>query len=184
MKLFSLLKKNNSIPTYKCSCCGQIYDELPLCFGTDYPDYYFSIPTNEREMRIELKESLCVVDEQHFFHRGRLTIPITDHHDKLIFNVWTSISEDNFSKRMDLWEDQNRTKEEPYFGWLQTVVPTYGDTLNIKTIAIEQEVGLIPEIKSIEEKHPLTIDQENGISYKRAVEIVDEIMKQQHNPHK
>lgn len=181
MKLFSFLKKNNHKPTYKCSCCGQVYDELPLCFGTDFPAYYFSVPPDERERRIELKESLCVVDEQHFFHRGRLTIPIVDHTEKMIFNVWTSISADNFSKRMALWEDSKRIKEAPYFGWLQTIVPTYGDTLNIKTIAIEREVGIIPEIKSIEEGHRLTIDQENGITYKRAVEIVDEIMKRQHN---
>lgn len=180
MKLFSLLKKDNAKPTYKCSCCGQVYDELPLCFGSDFPDYYFSVPPDEREKRIELKESLCVVDEQRFFHRGRLTIPITDHNENLIFNVWTSISADNFGKRMDLWEDPNRTKEEPYFGWLQTIVPTYCETINIKTIAREQEVGLIPEIISIEEGHRLTIDQENGITYKRAVEIVDKIMKQEH----
>lgn len=82
---------------------------------------------------------------------------------------------------MDLWEDPNRIKEEPYFGWLQTTVPIYGDTLNIRTIAAEQEVGVIPEIKSIEEGHHLTIDQENGITYKRAVEIVDEIIRLQDN---
>ncbi len=64
---------------------------------------------------------------------------------------------------------------------MQTNVPTYGETLNIKTIAIEQNVGLIPEIKSIEEGHLLTIEQENGITYKRALEIVDEIMKYQHS---
>ena len=181
MKLFSFLKKGKSKPSYKCSCCGKTYDELPLCFGSDYPDYYFSVPPNEREQRIKLKESLCVVDEKHFFHRGRITIPIIDHNENLIFNVWTSISEDNFGKQMDLWENPNRINVEPYFGWLQTIVPTYGDTLNIKTIAEEQEVGIIPEIKSIEEEHPLTIDQEKGITYKRATEIVDKILRKQHN---
>ncbi|MBV6880836.1 DUF2199 domain-containing protein [Epilithonimonas ginsengisoli] len=181
MKLFPFFNKKEKKVAYKCSCCGKVYDELPLCFGSDYPNYYFSIPSDERETRIELKESLCVVDEKCFFHRGRLTIPIIDYNENLIFNVWTSISEDNFGKRMDLWENPNRVNEEPYFGWLQTNVSTYGETLNIKTIAIEQNVGLIPEIKSIEEGHLLTIDQENGITYKRAVEIVDEIMKYQHS---
>jgi hypothetical protein len=95
--------------------------------------------------------------------------------------VWTSISEDNFGKRMDLWEDLNRINAEPYFGWLQTIVPTYGDTLNIKTIAEEQEVGIIPEIKSIEEEHPFTIDQEKGITYKQASKIVAKILREQHN---
>ena len=32
-----------------------------LCFGTNKPDYYFSVPVNERAERIELKESLCVL---------------------------------------------------------------------------------------------------------------------------
>lgn len=82
---------------------------------------------------------------------------------------------------MDLWESPERIKEESYFGWLQTNVPTYGETLNIKAIAIEQGIGLIPEIKSIEKEHLLTKDQANGITYKRAREIVDEIMKHQQN---
>jgi hypothetical protein len=180
VKLFSFLNKKTNKTSYKCSCCGQIYDEVPLCFGSDCPSYYYSIPSNELDVRVELKESLCVIDKEHFFHRGRLTIPIIDHSDNLVFNVWTSISADNFAIRMDLWNDTNRINQEPYFGWLQTIVPTYGDTLNLKAIAIEQEAGKIPEIKMIEENHPLTLDQENGISYKKTLEIVDKILRQQH----
>ena len=180
MKLFSFLNKQKSKTSFKCSCCGIVYEELPLCFGSKYPDYYFSIPPEEREKRVELKESICVIDKQHFFHRGRLTIEITDYSENLIFNVWTSISSDNFGIRMDLWEDPNRIEQEPYFGWLQTIVPTYDNTLNIKTIAIEQKVGLIPEIKSIEENHSLTIDQENGITFKRATEKVNKILLEFH----
>jgi len=139
------------------------------------------VPADERERRIEIQESLCVVDGQHFFHRGRLAIPINNHDQDLIFNVWTSISGDNFKKRNDLWNDPNRIREEPYFGWLQTTVPTYGDTLNIKTIAIENEVGFIPTIRMIEEGHQLMIDQENGISFDKALEIVDIILTSGHS---
>lgn len=151
-----------------------------MTFGNDFPDYAYSVPPDEREKRIEIEESLCVVDGGHFFHRGRLTIPINNHDQDLIFNVWTSISESNFWKRNDLWNDPDRIKEEPYFGWLQTTVPTYGDTLNIKTIAIENEVGFIPTIRMIEEGHQLTIDQENGISFDKALEIVDIILTSGH----
>ncbi|TCC87245.1 DUF2199 domain-containing protein [Pedobacter frigiditerrae] len=180
MKLFSFLKKKEKKIGYTCSCCGQVYDEAPLCFGAAYPDYYFSVPPEERSERIELQPSLCVVDKEHFFHRGWLTIPIIDHNENLIFNVWTSISEENFGIRMDVWENPKRIDEDPYFGWLQTLVPTYGDTLNIKTKAVEQAVGLIPEIIVIEENHPLKINQDNGITYKQALEIVEKIMKEQH----
>ena len=51
---------------------------------------------------------------------------------------------------------------------------------HIKTIAIEQGVGLIPEIKVIEENHPLKIDQENGITFESALSIVDTILRDQH----
>lgn len=150
-----------------------MYDELPLTFGNDFPDHYFSVPPDERETRIKKEESLCVVDGKHFFHRGQLIIPITDHDQDLIFNVWTSISEDNFVKRNDLWNNPERVNEEPYFGWLQTTIPTYGDTLNLKTIAIENEVGNIPTIQMIEDGHSLTIDQEKGITFNKALQIVD-----------
>ncbi len=180
MKLFSLFKKKENKFTYKCSCCGQVYDEIPFCFGAELPDYYFSVPPEERAERIELKQSLCVVDKKHFFHRGRITIPIIDHKEKLMFDIWTSISEDNFGNRMDFWDKPERVNEGPYFGWLQSIIPTYGDTLNIKTVAIEQEVGLIPEIQVIEDNHPLKIDQDNGLTYKKALEIVDKILREQH----
>ncbi|MBL7817016.1 MAG: DUF2199 domain-containing protein [Saprospiraceae bacterium] len=181
MKLTSLPEESHHTTAYKCPCCGQTYDELPLCFGSDKPDYYYAIPTDEREKRIELKESLCVVDEEHFFHRCRLIIPIIDYPEDLIFNVWASISEDNFWIRMDLWGNPNRTQQNPYFGWLQTLVPTYGETLNIKTLAFEQEVGHIPHIKVVEENHALTIDQEKGITYEKALDIVDKILSEAHS---
>ncbi|HEY6063418.1 MAG TPA: hypothetical protein VIV35_07395, partial [Chitinophagaceae bacterium] len=55
-----------------------------------------------------------------------------------------------------------------------------GNTINIKTLVTEQEVGLIPSIKVIEENHPLTIDQHNGISFKIATRKVQEILEAFH----
>jgi len=81
-----------------------------------------------------------------------------------------------------MWNDPGRVNNEPYFGWLQTVVPTYGNTLNLKTLAREQEVGLIPTIELIEEGHPLTFDQRNGISFDTAAKKVEAILKEFHNP--
>lgn len=175
-----VIKQTDSGIVYQCSCCGQEYAELPLCFGTGYPDYYFAIPPDERESRVEMTESLCVIDGEHFFHRGRLTIPINDYDQDLIFNVWATVSKQNFEKRNDLWNNADRVNEPPYFGWMQTVVPTYGDTINITTQATENEVGLIPTITVTEEGHRLTEDQQNGINLEQAMEIVGEILSREH----
>lgn len=177
LNIFNIKDKK---PIYKCSCCGQEYDEIPLCFGPDYPDYYFSIPPDEREKRVELIESLCVVDEDHFFHRCRLNIPIIDHNEDFIWNVWTSISKENFIKRNDLWTNPDRINEPPYFGWLQTIIPTYGETLNIKTLAFEQTAGLIPKLEIIEENHMLYVHQKHGMTLQKAFSILDDIMKVEH----
>lgn len=69
-----------------------------------------------------------------------------------------------------------KVENDPYFGWLQTRVPTYGNTLNIKTVAREEAVGVIPSIEVIEEGHPLTIDQQNGISFETAIKKVEAIL--------
>jgi len=166
--------------SFTCQCCGKVYNEVPLCFGTDYPYFYYSLPLDEIGTRVELTESLCVIDERYFFHRGRITIPIVDYHEDLIFNVWTTISEENFRLRNDVWHDDDRTKHGPYFGWLQTIVPTYDQTINIKTMAYENEPGLIPTIKVIEDLHPLKTDQEKGITFKEALEKVQIIMANSH----
>lgn len=176
MKLIPITKDGKTI--YRCECCDKIYETLPLCIGYSKPSIYFSIPEEEREKRISLDKSWCVVDEEYFFHRGNLVIPIIDSKENLEFGVWTSISEDNFKKRMDLWDNPARVNEEPYFGWLSSNIAGYNDTLNIKTVAQENEdIDAIPNIYVIEENHPLAIDQENGITMDKALEIVSSIMK-------
>jgi Uncharacterized protein conserved in bacteria len=175
MKLIPIVQEDKTI--YKCTCCDQVYDELPLCFGAEAPGFCNTIPVSEREQRIEFEKSLCVVDKKHFFHRGRLIIPIIDHDNQLIFDVWTSISEKNFERRMDLWNNPDRTSEPPYFGWLDTIVPGYRNTLNLKTMAQEQEPGTIPDIYVTENDHPLSIDQQKGITMNKVLDIVSIILK-------
>jgi hypothetical protein len=184
MKLFQFSDPKKETIAYRCPCCGEVYDDMPLCFGAEYPDYYFSVPPEERATRIEMAERLCVIDKEHFFHRGRIVIPIHDHKESLVVDVWTSISRGNFEIRNTMWEDPDRVLNEPYFGWLQTVVPTYGNTLNLKTIAREEEVGQIPAIGLIEEAHPLTLDQQNGISFDVAAKKVEAILKNLHAPNR
>lgn len=179
MKLFQF-KNNKNENKFKCICCGKIYDNIPLTFGNDFPNYYFSIPEDEIEKRVEYEKSLCIIDEQ-YFHRVRLTIPILDYEDDLNFDIWSSISEENFIKRNEEWNNPERINSEPYFGWLQNEIPTYQNTLNLRSIAIENEPGIIPKMKIIEENHPLFTDQQNGISFEKAKKIVQEILKIQHH---
>ncbi|WP_439695719.1 DUF2199 domain-containing protein [Mucilaginibacter sp. AW1-7] len=161
---------------FTCSCCGKVYSEIPLCFDSDYPAYYFNVPENEVKERVEMAENLCVIDN-YYFHKGELMIPINDHPKDLIFNVWLTITKENFEIRNTLWNDPERLKQEPYFGFLHNIVPTYDNTLGIKALACENNVGFTPDIVVVEENHPLRIDQLNGITLHEAVEKVQAILK-------
>lgn len=176
MKLFKIFTKEKEEPI-KCNGCETENNGISLCFGSEFPDYYYAIPPNEIKERVELDKSLCVIDKTHFFHRGRVTIPIIDFKEDLYFDIWTSISQENFEIRMDCWNSENRKDFGPYFGWIQNQIPTYENTINIKSIAIEQDAGVIPEIEITEENHQLAIDQKNGITYQKAMEIVKLVLE-------
>jgi hypothetical protein len=161
---------------FTCATCGRHHDELPLCFGAEVPEYYYSVPATERDSRIEMSNDWCVIDETHFFIRGRIEIPITYYPESLVWNVWTSLSEKNFERSQELWHDPLRVQEEPYFGWLQTAIPGYENTINCKTWVHTQPVGSIPQVVVFEDNHPLTEDQHNGITLERARQLVELVL--------
>jgi hypothetical protein len=167
------------MPGFTCATCGQYHDELPLCFGAEVPDFYYSVPPAAREARIEISADWCVIDNAHFFVRGRLEIPIVDYPEPLIWNVWTSLSEASFIRAQELWNDPSRVQEAPSFGWLQTVVPGYENTLNIKTWVHTQPVGVIPRVEVFEEAHPLTQDQQHGITLTQAQQLVAQLLHEE-----
>ena len=87
-----------------------------------------------------------------------------------------SLSEENFLRANDRWSDPERVNEATYFGWFQTVLPGYSDTLNIKTMVHTQAVGTIPQIEVIDEAHLLTAEQSQGITWQRVFELVEAAM--------
>ncbi len=101
----------------KCPHCNNELNELPLCYGIEAPYYFYTVP---EEKRTELIRDFCVIDEQHFFIRGHIEIPIIDNKEKFIWSVWVTLSEENFLKSNELLHVEGREHEKPYFGWLST----------------------------------------------------------------
>ncbi len=73
-------------------------------YGSAAPDYFFEIPVNEHKGRVEMNDDLCIIDDKYFFIRGNIEIPIIDTNQKFIWDVWVSLSEENFDKINDFWE--------------------------------------------------------------------------------
>jgi len=162
--------------SYTCKTCGKLHDELPFCYGAKAPYSWSIIPEKERKKRGELSSDQCVIDDKFFFILGRLEIPIIDINEQFCWLVWVSLSEKNFLRSFELWETKGRESEPPYFGWCNTLLPCYPDTLSLKTHVHTRPVGQRPFIELEPTDHPLAIEQRNGITMARVQEIAEMIL--------
>ncbi|HJQ24545.1 MAG TPA: DUF2199 domain-containing protein [Blastocatellia bacterium] len=155
--------------SYRCTTCGEVHEGLPD-IGLDEPDYYWSVPEAERDKRVKLTSDTCVIDDEDFFIRGVLEIPVLDYPQTFGFGVWVSQKRENFQTYLDNWDS---AEIGPFFGWLSTRLNYYkDDTLLLKTMAHFRSGGRRPSIEVGESEHQLSIDQRDGITLAKAWEIV------------
>jgi hypothetical protein len=145
-------------------------------FGADAPLQYYSMPENERKVRCELTSDLCMIDEEHFFIRGCLEVPVVDGPGPFVWGVWTSLSRTSFKRVGELWESPERDKEPPYFGWLSSSLPLYPNTINLKAKVHNRPLGQRPFVELEPTDHPLAVEQRNGITMNRVREIAEALL--------
>ena len=94
------------------------------------------------------------------------------HDTEFAWNVWSSLSRENFERAIMLWESPGRTSEPPYFGWLSTDLgPVYPMTLNLRVQVHTREVGRRPYFEVEPTNHSLTVEHRSGITLDGVREI-------------
>jgi hypothetical protein len=156
---------------FYCSCCGEYHDHLPLNYGVPAPIYWSEELAKDKNS--ELGQDLCIIEGEHFFIKGNVEIPIRDFNEIFAYSIWVSLSSENFERAVKLWNDPKRVEEEPYFGWFSCQLPSYPDTLNLKTLVHTRELGVVPYIELEPTEHPLAIEQREGITMERVKEIAE-----------
>jgi hypothetical protein len=166
------------VDSYKCSCCGETHEGLPLDYGAKYPDYHLDIPPDERATRVRVTEDTCIVDNEFFFIRGVIEIPILDSEEHFGWGVWCSLSEKSFNRVIELGDAEDVEDEPSFFGWLNTHLPEniYPDTLSLKTNVCLRNNNQRPFVYVQPSEHPLSVEQRDGITMARVQEIAEIIM--------
>ena len=155
--------------SYRCATCRETHDDLPdLAFR--WPDPYLDVPESERSTRTKATSDTCAIDDEHFFIRGVILLPILGGSDQLGVGVWVSQKRENFQTYLDNFD----TPEiGPFFGWLSNRISYYErDTSLLKTMAHFQGMKQRPLIDLEPCDHPLYLDCANGISIDKAWSIV------------
>jgi hypothetical protein len=156
--------------TFICSGCGERHG-LPFDYHMDSPVYWASLSWWDRR-KSHLDSDLCVIKNEHFFMKGLIYIPVIGREEIFHWGVWVSLSDENFKRAIEVYEQPGRENEPPYFGWLSNdLVPHYPSTLNLKANLHTQPVGQRPLIELEPIDHPLAVEQRQGITMARVEEL-------------
>ncbi|MEO5953682.1 MAG: DUF2199 domain-containing protein [Chloroflexia bacterium] len=164
---------------FYCRSCGEYHIQDDISFGAELPDPCFYLSEEERAVQCECTSDLCTKEHEgrkDYFIRGCIEIPVIGGKEPFVWGVWTSLSEQNFNRTVELLDVEGRKKESPYFGWLVTRLPLYPDTYLLKTMAHTRKVGQRPYVELEPTDHPLAIEQREGITLERVQEIVEAIL--------
>lgn len=160
---------------YKCLSCNEWHEGMPsLSFPA--PALYDELAEDERDARAYLGTDDCVVDETYFFVRGCLEIPVHGEAEPLTFSAWASLSAESYKAFAECFHTAERSHIGPFFGWFSNSLPFYPETLNLKTSVQLRDDGIRPLILLEHTDHPLSIEQQNGISMERAAELLNRLI--------
>ena len=102
-----------------------------------------------------------------------MEIPVRGAPGPLIYGVWTSLSDNSFRRARELAAGAPLPPDEPpWFGWFANSLDGYPETLLLKARVQARPGGMRPTIELEPTDHPLAVEQREGITAERLIEIV------------
>ena len=169
---------------WQCGSCEEWHTGPALDFGYSEPHYWTEtyetahrwtfLPSGDIENPHStfLDEDYCAIDDENFFVRGLIHLPVIGTAETFCWGVWGSLSRPNFEDLLKAEDGPNRAEFQPMFSWLCTQIADYPDTLSLKMYAHIQEPGLRPHFELQPSEHPLAQEFLNGITPERVKEIM------------
>lgn len=167
---------------WKCTSCEEWHTGPLLDLSYDSPYYWTSehqkesdrtklMPSSKERSKTFLDENYCAIDNEDFFVRGTISLPIIGTSEMFRWGVWGSLSRGNFEEILETHADPKRVELPPMFSWLSTQISEYTGTLNLKMYAHVGDVDSRPDFQLEPTDHPLAQEFQHGITPERVREI-------------
>ena len=178
---FRLFEKSRDLKVFEFRCgeCGELHRGSPS-FSYAKPPHYFAVPEAERAARIQITTDTCAIDNDTYFIRGLLEVPICGVDEPFAWGLWVSQSQKSFQRYVETFdEDQSG---DGSFGWLAVTMPGYAgpepdaEPTNLACDVQWREAGTRPLIIPHECDHPLYRDYANGMAWDRAIDLAQQVM--------
>jgi hypothetical protein len=160
---------------FRCKSCDEIHEGVPT-FGFDSPAIAQWIPEDQHEKRVDLGTDDCVIDGERFLVRGCLEIPVHGEQEPFVWGVWVDIGQSDFDQWVKAFPLDKRDHIGPFAGYLGSRLPCYPDTFNHHVVMHLRDKGIRPYIEVSQSDHPLHVEQCNGMTQERLVEIYESVM--------
>jgi hypothetical protein len=130
-----------------------------------------AIPEWQMESRVVITPEQCVIDDTHFYLRGRIVIPIHGCPEPFVWGVWAQVSAKNFYCAYKRWNAPDREHEPPYLGRLANDLSSFGAPAGLPLEVHTQPVGRRPHFVVHSDTSLVAKEQRQGITLARAEEL-------------
>jgi len=143
---------------------------MPTDFGWQLPDEVWAIPEAERSTRAKFDSDRCQFGER-FFIRCILALPFTEQPGYYAWGVWVELRASDFWRYIELYEKDGRA-EPAMSGSIANAIPGYTSTVGLAVQVQLQDEKSRPSVRVVDDGHPLSVEQLEGISNQRYHEIL------------
>jgi hypothetical protein len=156
---------------FTCSVCGEYHAERLLDIRMGLPDPIFELGDADRARRAWVGDDSAVLDENRFFVRGLLQLPIPELENAFGYGVWAEVSGDDWLQLGKLWRDERQAEAPPFAGSLANELEPYERTLGLPLSLQLVSLERLPAVHLAEAPHSLVADQRHGITVERAEQL-------------
>jgi len=147
-----------------CSTCGKTHtvDDLELVFHR--PEPIDQIPEIDRPEKVKQSDDLASIGYDRFFVRCVLPLPVEGRANPYSLGVWAEVTEQDFFKIIDLWNEPEQAQEPAFDATLQNRIPHLQETCGLHVLLQLTGPKTRPRLTVPPSEHELHAQQCRGIT--------------------
>lgn len=158
---------------FVCPTCKKTNRGVPAFRAMHAPASYYLVPSEERRARCSLAEDNCIVDRKTYLIKGALELPVHDELEAFSWGVWVAVSEASHTVWKETRQNLRRSHVRALPGWLNSWLPLYPSTINLRVLVHLRDDGEAPSIELQPTDHLLSLEQSRGLSRDRVIQLYD-----------
>jgi hypothetical protein len=161
---------------HRCPTCTDRHDGFPA-LAYAMPDVIFALSAAERDARAVVSSDLCILDDERYFIRCVMTVPVMECDDTIEYGPWVEVDGSDFARYAVYRNGGGHPAWVAAEGFLANAFPASAHTtlgLNCMVrVAFDQSKR--PGVEILDDTHVLQAEQLNGVPLPRALELVGQM---------